>query len=667
MPVHRSVCPLDCPDTCAVRITVDDGRVTRLEGDAEHPVTRGFACVKTYRYPERQHHPDRLRHPLLRVGPKGRGRFARASWDEALDLVAERTREAIDRFGGESVLPYSYAGTMGMVERDHPLAFFRALGASELDWTICAATGGAGWEANYGPRKLATDPEDLEHARVILLWGIDAARSHVHLMPFVRAAKRRGAFVLHVDPYRNDTTRTADEHWQLAVGSDTAVALAMGHVILRDGLDDADYLARYARGLDAYRRAVEPWTPARAAAVSGLAADRIEAVARRFALERAGYVRIGYGMTRNEGGGNAVRAVSLLPALTGAWRHRGGGGGISTSGGFPLGGARTAGRHLLRPGVRHVNQNRLASALAELDDPPIVKLFVFNSNPAAVAPDSARVRAGLERDDLFTTVLEHFQTDTADFADVLLPATTFLEHPDLYAAYGHYHLQWADPVVPAEGEARPNTWVFRELARRLGLTDPTLAWSAEEVARELLAGDHPHMDGITFEALREARSLKLRLPTPFRPYADGGHHPDGRIAFGPPPEVIDFEERPTEAFPLRLISPPGSHVLNTSMGNLASLLAAAGGEPRMLMHPADAARLGVRDGERHRVVSAQGSIVRRIDVSEATREGVLVALGQWWPKLAPDGRSLNDLTSERLTDLGGGSTFGNAVVRVEPL
>lgn len=667
MPVHRSVCPLDCPDTCAVRITVDDGRVTRLEGDAEHPVTRGFACVKTYRYPERQHHPDRLRHPLLRVGPKGRGRFARASWDEALDLVAERTRDALDRFGGESVLPYSYAGTMGMVERDHPLAFFRALGASELDWTICAATGGAGWEANYGPRKLATDPEDLEHARVILLWGIDAARSHVHLMPFVRAAKRRGAFVLHVDPYRNDTTRTADEHWQLAVGSDTAVALAMGHVILRDGLDDADYLARYARGLDAYRRAVEPWTPARAAAVSGLAADRIEAVARRFALERAGYVRIGYGMTRNEGGGNAVRAVSLLPALTGAWRHRGGGGGISTSGGFPLGGARTAGRHLLRPGVRHVNQNRLASALAELDDPPIVKLFVFNSNPAAVAPDSARVRAGLERDDLFTTVLEHFQTDTADFADVLLPATTFLEHPDLYAAYGHYHLQWADPVVPAEGEARPNTWVFRELARRLGLTDPTLAWSAEEVARELLAGDHPHLDGITFEALREARSLKLRLPTPFRPYADGGHHPDGRIAFGPPPEVIDFEERPTEAFPLRLISPPGSHVLNTSMGNLASLLAAAGGEPRMLMHPADAARLGVRDGERHRVVSAQGSIVRRIDVSEAAREGVLVALGQWWPKLAPDGRSLNDLTSERLTDLGGGSTFGNAVVRVEPL
>jgi len=665
--VLRSVCPLDCPDTCAVRITLEDGRVTRLEGDPEHPVTRGFACVKMNRYPERQHHADRLLHPLVRVGAKGEGRFARVGWDEALDLVAERTQDAVERHGAESVLPFSYAGTMGHVERDHPLAFFRALGASELDWTICSATGGAGWEANYGPHKLATDPEDVPHARLLILWGIDAARSHVHLMPFVRAAKRAGAYVLHVDPYRNDTTRVADEHWQVAVGGDAAVALAMGHVILRDGLEDRDYLARHARGLDDYRRAVEAWTPARAGEVAGLAPERIEAIARRFAEARAAYVRIGYGMTRNEGGGNAVRAISLLPALTGAWRHRGGGGGISTSGGFALGTARTAGRHLLRPGVRVINQSRLASALLEPEGPPVAKLFVFNSNPAAVAPDSSRVRTGLARGDLFTTVLEHFQTDTADYADVLLPATTFLEHPDLYTAYGHYHLQWAEPVVPPAGEARPNTWVFRELARRLGLDDPTLAWSAEEVARDLLASGHPHLEGITFERLRAARSLKLRLPEPFRPYADGGHHADGKIAFDPPPRAVDFEERPSETFPLRLISPPGSHVLNTSMGNLASLLAAAGGEPRMLLHPADAARYGVRDGERHRVVSARGAIVRRIDVSDAAREGVLVALGQWWPKLAPDGRSLNDLTSERLTDLGGGSSFGNAVVRVEPL
>jgi anaerobic selenocysteine-containing dehydrogenase len=664
---HASVCPLDCPDTCALRIGVENGRVVSLTGDAQHPVTRGFACVKMVRYPERQHHPDRLRHPQVRLGRKGEGRFGRATWEEALDLVAEKTRAAVARHGAESVLPYSYAGTMGLVERDHPLAFFRALGASELDWTICATTGGAGWSANYGAQKLATDPEDLPHAKLIVLWGIDAARSNLHLMPFIQRAKRAGAFVLHVDPYRNATSLVADEQWQLAVGSDTAVALAMGHVILRDGLEDRVYLDAHARGLEGYRAAVAEWTPERAAERSGLDPARIEAMARRFAEVGAAYVRVGYGMSRNEGGGNAVRAVSLLPALTGAWRHRGGGGGISTSGAFQLGRGRSNGEHLIRPGVRHVNQNHLASALTTLADPPIAKLFVFNSNPAAVAPDSSRVRAGLAREDLFTTVLEHFQTDTADYADVLLPATTFLEHADLYTAYGHYHLQWADPVVAPEGEARPNTWVFAQLAQRLGLQEPSLQWGAEEVARELLASGHPYLAGVTFERLREARSLRLRLPEPFRPYAEGADHPDGKIAFDPPPEVITFLEQPSAAFPLRLISPPGSHLLNTSLGNLAPLREAAGGEPRMLLHPHDAARMSVQSGERYRVVSAQGAIVRRIDVSDAAREGVLVALGQWWPKLSPDGRSLNDLTSERLTDLGAGSTFGNAVVRIEAL
>lgn len=664
---HPSVCPLDCPDTCSLRIGVLEGRVTSLTGNPQHPVTRGFACVKMVRYPERQHHPERLRYPQVRLGAKGTGRFARVSWDEALDLVAEKTRAAVARHGAESVLPYSYAGTMGLVERDHPLTFFRALGASELDWTICAATGGAGWSANYGPHKLATDPEDVAHAKMIVLWGVDAARSNVHLMPFIQRAKRAGAFVLHVDPYRNATSLIADEQWQLAVGSDTAVALAMGHVILRDSLEDRDYLHAHARGLAAYREAVASWTPERAAAASGLDPERIEALARRFAEAGAAYLRVGYGMSRNEGGGNAVRAVSLLPALTGAWRHRGGGGGISTSGAFELGRGRSNGEHLLRPGVRHINQNHLASALHDLSDPPISKLFVFNSNPAAVAPDSSRVRSGLARADLFTTVLEHFQTDTADYADVLLPATTFLEHPDLYTAYGHYHLQWAEPVVAPEGEARPNIWVFAQLAERLGLRDESLYWSAETIARELLASGHPHLEGIHFEALREARSLRLRLPEPFRPYANGGHHPDGKIAFDPPPQVVTFEEQPSPAFPLRLISPPGSHLLNTSLGNLSSLREAAGGEPRMLVHPRDAARLALRSGERYQVVSAQGRIIRRIDVSEAAREGVLVALGQWWPKLSPDGRSLNDLTSERLTDLGAGSTFGNAVVRIEPL
>ena len=664
MPKSPSVCPLDCPDTCSVLITVEDGVVVKLEGNPAHPVTKGFACVKTYKYPERQNHRERLEHPLKRVGAKGEGRFERVSWDEALGEIAVKLREVADRHGGEAVLPYSYAGTMGLVERDHPLAFFRALGASELDWTICAATGGAGWEASYGPHKLGTDPEDVPHAKFVILWGINSLRSNLHLTPFLKEARRNGAFILHIDPYRNETSRFADEHWQLNVGTDAALALAMGHVILEEGLEDGAYLEAYANDLSDYRAACAGWTPERAAAFCGLSAERIRETAQAFATSRASFIRIGYGMTRNEGGGNAVRAVTLLPALTGAWKHRGGGASISTSGGFGLNTARYSGAHLVRPGVRHINQNRLASALEKTEN-PVKALFIFNSNPAAVAPDSSRVRKGLSRDDLFTVVLEHFQTDSADYADFLLPATTFLEHPDLYTAYGHYYLQWAEPVVAPRGEARPNSWVFTELAERLGLEDETLTWSAEEVARDLLDSDHLSLRGITFERLREERSIRLNLPEDFRPYADGSHFSDKKIRFSPAPRQLVFKEQPSAAYPLRMISPPGSHVLNTSMGNIESLLEAAGGEPQVMIHPRDAERFSVRHGERHRVVSAQGSILRKTLVSEDAVEGALVALGQWWPKLAPDGKSLNDLTSERLTDLGGGSTFGNVVVRIE--
>lgn len=665
MPKLLSTCPLDCPDACSVLITVEDGRVIKLEGNPEHPITNGFACVKTYKYPERQDHLDRLEYPSKRVGRKGEGRFERVSWDEALNEIAGRLSGVVDEHGAEAVLPYSYGGTMGLVERDHPLAFFRALGASELDWTICAATGGAGWEANYGPGKLGTDPEDVAFARFIILWGINSLRSNLHLTPFLKEARRRGAHILHIDPYRNETSRFADEHWQIRVGTDAALALAIGGVILEEGLENEAYVERYVNSLEDYRAACAEWTPERAAAFCGLDERRIREVARAFAEKQASFIRIGYGMTRNEGGGNAVRAVSLLPALTGAWGHRGGGALISTSGAFALNTARYSGAHLLKPGVRHINQNRLASALEDAEN-PIKALVVFNSNPAAVAPDSSRVRKGLERGDLFTVVLEHFQTDTADYADFLLPATTFLEHPDLYTAYGHHHLQWAEPVVPPRGEARPNSWVFCELSRRMGLEDETLLWSAEEVARDLLDSPHPHLRGVSFERLREVRSLPLTLPQPFRPYADGSSFSDGKIRFSPAPEQIVFEETLSDEYPLRMITPPGAYLLNTSMGNLESLLRAAGGEPQVMVHPDDAARLGIRDGERHRVKSAQGSILRQTIVSEDAPPGTLVALGQWWPKLAPDGKSLNDLTSERLTDLGGGSTFGNVAVRLEP-
>jgi anaerobic selenocysteine-containing dehydrogenase len=661
----NSVCPLDCPDTCALQITFDQDRMVKLTGDAAHPVTRGFACVKMAKYPQRQEHPDRLLVPQKRVGSKGAGRFAAISWDEALDTIAEQVSSRVAEFGPECVLPYSYAGTMGLIERDHPLAFFRALGASELDWTICAATGGAGWEANYGPDKLSVAPEDVAHSRLIILWGINVLRSNSHLVPWLKMARSHGAHIVHIDPYRNETSRFADEHWQIEVGTDASLALALGGEIMRLGLQDASYLSRYATGLEEYQRATELWPVERGAEFCGIPAHRIRELARWMGSEPATFIKVGYGMTRNEGGGNAIRAITLLPALTGAWQHAGGGAALSASGAFGLNSARYSGLHLRRTGVRHINQNQLGDAL-ETASPPVSALFVFNSNPAAVAPDTTSVLRGLSRSDLFTVVLEHFQTDTADYADVLLPATTFVEHADLYTSYGHYYLQWAEPLVPAKGECKPNSWVFQQLAHRLGLNDPILRMNAEELAEELLASDHPHLRSISWERLKRERSVRIQLPEPFRPYAQGSHFPDGKIRFSPAPEQIEFREQPTEQFPLRLISPPGAFVLNTSMGNIESLLRAAGGEPMVLIHPRDAARACVSDASYIRITSREGSIVRRVKISADARPGVVIALGQWWPKLAPDKRSLNHLTSQRLTDLGGGSLFGNAVVGIEP-
>ncbi len=446
-----SVCALDCPDTCALRIEVRDGRVVSVGGDKQHPITRGFACVKTARYGEREHHVDRLTSPLLRDGPKGSGRFRPASWDEALDLIAARLRPIINAGHGERILPYSYAGTMGIIERDHPHAFFRALGASELDWTICATTGSAAWETAYGPRKLSTPPEDVAYAGLIILWGVNVARSNSHLMPWINAAKHQGAQVWLIDPYRNETAQAADHYLPIRVGTDAALALAIGNALLERDAIDHHYLELHASGLDEYRQSCSEWPLARAAEYCDLPLEKLAELVDAIAATPNPFFRLGYGMTRNEGGGNALLAACLLPALRGAWRHRGGGGMLSTSGAFVLNSRRVTGQHLIRRGTRHINQNQFGQALTQLE-PPLEALFVYNSNPAVVAPDSATVKRGLARDDLFTVVLEHFQTDTADYADVLLPATTFLEHPDLYTAYGHYHLQWAEPWSPLQAQ-----------------------------------------------------------------------------------------------------------------------------------------------------------------------------------------------------------------------
>ncbi len=667
---HKSVCPLDCPDTCSVLLDVVGDRIVRLRGDGDHPVTKGFACVKMAKYPERQHHPDRLLQPLRRVGKKGEGQFEPIGWDEALDLIAEKLQNNRQAFGDTSVVPYCYAGTMGLIQRDHPLAFFRAIGASELDQTICATTASAGWEMNYGPDKVAVPLESLVHSKLIILWGINVLRSNSHLAPWLNEARQAGAKIIHIDPYHNETSRFADQHISLNVGTDAAVALAIGGEILRLGLQDQQYLDQFALGLEDYKTECLKWTPERAAELSGVSASTIRELAHAIGSQKQTFIKVGYGMSRNEGGGNAIRSITLLPALTGAWQHCGGGSALSYSGAFQLNKRRYSGAHLKQTNRPVVNQNQLGRSLEARKpngDPQISTLFVFNSNPAAVAPDSQSVKRGLAREDLFTVVLELFPTDTADYADILLPATMFTEHQDLYTAYGHYYLQWTEPVLKAPELCRPNSWVFQQLAARIGLTDPVFSMTTEQLVEDLLKSDHPFVQGITLQQLKQQRSVKLNVPEDYRPYSNGSHFADKKIRFTPAPQQIDFKIQPTDEYPLRLISPPGAFVLNSTMGNVQSLLKQAGGEPTILIHPSDAERSGISDGNRVRVVSPTGEVHRKVLVTTDSREGVAIAVGLWWPKYAPDKRGLNELTTQELTDLGAGSLFGNPVVRVEPL
>lgn len=671
----RTVCPLDCPDTCSLIATIDreHNRLLQIEGDPQHPITQGFACVKTYRYPERQHHPKRPLYPLKRVGPKGSAQFVQVSWDQALDDIAQRLMHTIDQHGPEAILPYHYAGTMGLHQYEHPLAFFRAIGASQLDTTICATAGMAAWAATYGAR-FGLDPEDLPNAKFIFLWGINSLHTNTHLTPLLKAARHNGARIVHIDPYENLTSRFADEHIKLKPGSDAALVYGMSKVIVEAGLHDPQYLAEATQGFEGFWQEAQHWTLPRTSQATGVDEGTIQRLALEFAQAKASAIRTSYGMTRHPGGGSALRAVILLPALIGAWRHLGGGALLSTSAAFGLNRSHLGGRYLHQtpqtpqgyfrpnPQARHINMSQIGTALTQLQ-PPIKAMVVFNSNPAVVAPRSEWVHQGLLRDDLFTVVLEQAMTETTRYADYVLPATTFLEHPDMYTAYGHFYLQWADAVMPPQGQARSNTQVFAELARRMGLEEPSLYWSAQELAESLLNTQHPWMQGITFEALRDKGYVRLSTPKPFLPYQNSTPH--GKVRFDPPPQVLLTQ--PTPDYPLILLTPPAKNFLNTTYGHIERLVAGQGGEPTLLVHPNDAAKFGLSDGGYALIESAVGQVQRKVLVSPAPIEGTVVLEGTWWEQPAPDGKGINWLTNEHLTDMGEGSTFHSNPVRLKPL
>jgi len=681
--VIKAACPHDCPDTCAMHVTVrrqGGQRVAiRIAGDPDHPPTAGSLCTKVSRYLERTYHADRVLQPLRRVGPKGRGVFEPVSWDDALGAIAARL-SAIAAVDPQRIVPYSYAGTMGLVQGEAMAArFFNRLGASRLDRTICSEAGGEALLATLG-RRAGTDIEEFGNSRLIVFWGANAIASSVHLWARAQEAKRRGAMLVAIDPYRSLTAEKCQLHVAPLPGTDGALAFGLIHVLVREGWLDRDYIARHTLGFDALAQRAERYAPAHVAALCGIRADEVETLARLYWEIRPAAIRLNYGMQRVRGGGNAVRAIACLPALTGHWRDPAGGLLLSSSGAALVDDAALHRPDLLqgrRP--RTINMSTIGNDLLAAD-PPIDALIVYNSNPVAVAPDSARVAQGFARPDLFTVVLEHFLTDTADFADYVLPATTQLEHLDVHKAYGHLYVLANNPAIAPLGAAMPNTEIFRRLAARMGFDDPCLKDSDDALAAVAFRRSGPTAD-YDWTALKERGWQRVDVPRPYMPFAQGGYGtPSGRCEFlssrlaaqglDPLPDYVPPYEGPTSnpvlaaRYPLAMISPPARNFLNSTFVNVASLRP-VDGEPTLDIHPDDAAPRGLADGTRARVFNDRGSLDLKVRVTDRARRGVVVALSVWWKKLAHDGRNANELTSQQLTDLGRAPTFYDCLVQVE--
>ena len=668
----RGACPHDCPDTCALITTVVNGVATQVRGNPDHPRTDGVLCTKVSRYAERTHHTERLLTPLKRVGPKGSGRYTPVSWDEAMSDIAARLGRIAER-DPEAILPYSYAGTMGLVQGEGMAArFFNALGASQLDRTICASAGAEALTQTLGG-KLGMRVQHFAESKLILIWGSNAIGSSIHFWRIAQEAKRRGARLVCIDPRRSETADKCHEHIALRPGTDAALALALMHeLIVHDWLDQ-DYIDQHTLGWSALRERALQWPPARAAEVCGVSVDQIERLARDYGTAPSAAIRLNYGMQRVRGGGNAVRAIACLPALIGAWRDRAGGLLLSSSGEFPVQRAALARPDLLgdrRP--RTINMSTIGDDLLRPSSPDfgpaIEALIVYNSNPVAVAPQSSRVVQGFAREDLFTVVLEHFMTDTADWADYVLPATTQLEHWDVHMTYGHTDVVLNRPAIAPVGLTRTNTDFFRELAQRMGLKDPCLQESDEALCRTAFG------DAVDFSTLLDQGFASLAVPD--APFAHGGFPtPSGRCEFfsqrladqgqdGLPDHLPNFEPANTHPdYPLAMISPPSRHFLNSTFVNVKSLRDMEG-QPWLEMHPSDAQARGLSDGQSVVVFNDRGRYECSVQVNTRARPGVVNGMGIWWRKLGANGTNVNEVTSQRLTDMGRAPVFYDCWVQV---
>jgi molybdopterin guanine dinucleotide-containing S/N-oxide reductase-like protein len=733
--VVHAACPHDCPDACGVLITVQDGRATKIQGDPEHPVTRGFLCAKVAKYLDRVYSPQRVLYPMRRVGPKGPqqsfaqpGQLAaavptnsyqttgdpiwrRISWDEALNEIASRFRSIAADFGSEAILPYSFGGTLGTVNSaSMDRRFFHRVGASQLERAICSAAGEAGLESVLGV-KLGTEPEQFARAKYIIAWAANIHANNVHLWPFITEARRNGAKLVVIDPYRTRTAACADWYLPINPGTDAALALGMMHVIIGENLHDADYVAKYTLGFEELREKVKEYSPERVAQWTGIAAEDVRKLAREYATVRPSVIRLNYGVQRSEGGGMATRAIVMLPCVIGSWKEVGGGLQMSTSGAVDLNGTALKRKDLMNAALgreaRTINMVKLGHALNTLNDPPVKALFVYGSNPAAVCPEHNEVVRGLLRPDLFTVVHEQFFTDTTDYADIVLPATTFFEHKDLQKAYGHYYLQVSNQAIEPLGECRSNVDLFRSLAERMGFEEDCFRETVDEIIDTALESKDPWMEEITRERLeqdphvrynfsasdsqyseaaaelRSAGQPSAVVPTccdklPFLPFAQGRFRtPSGKAElysealkaqgldpvanFIPPAE--SRHGKLENAFPLELLARKADNFLNSTFSNVPAVQEME--EPGLLeISLGDARTRGIADGDNVRVFNRRGEVQLKARVDGKVQPGV-VSASLNWAKNAPGFQSINVLTSEKLTDMGNSATFYSVLVEVE--
>jgi anaerobic selenocysteine-containing dehydrogenase len=679
--VVRGACPHDCPDTCALLTTVENGRAIKVEGAPDHPTTRGTLCTKVARYLDRTYSSERVLHPLRRAGPKGAGRFERIGWDEALDTIAARfTAIAASPDGPQAILPYSYAGTMGLLQYcSMDRRFFHKLGASLLDRTICSSAGKAGYVATIGAT-IGTDLEQFENAKLILIWGSNPIVSNLHLWSRVQEAKRRGAKLIAIDPYRSQTAEKCHVHLAPLPGTDAALALGVMNVLVAEDLLDHDYIARYTLGFEQLAERLRDYPPQRVAEITGLEADDIVALARDYGTIKPAVIRLNYGMQRHAGGGMAMRTAACLPALVGAWRDPAGGALLSSSGTYPVDSKALERPDLIWNNPRTINMSTIGDALHDAKDPPIRAIYVYNSNPVAVAPESVKVVSGFSREDLFCVVHDVFLTDTADYADIVLPATTQLEHVDVHSSYGHLYVLANNPAIAPVGESKANTEVFRLLAERMGFEEPCFRESDEDIARHAFVAAHPHAQGLDWETLKQEGWQRLNVPAQFAPFAEGNFPtPSGKCEFysetlrrqgvdplptyTPPRESVASNPVLARQYPLAMISPPARNALNSSFANLPTFLESEK-TPHLEIHPDDALARGITTGDKVRVFNDRGALVLTARVSDRARPGVVVALSIWWRKLSPDGTNANMVTGQALTDLGRAATFYDCLVEV---